>query len=116
MYFFMKQFRARNSTDCWYWQYQTEEVKPIEFYSKLPFPVSFKNEIQFRHFTKFILIFSGLDLLLQVYCKPLNTTKKMKVKSLKVPTNFKEALWCLVHFCKINPTNSESVFILILKQ
>ena len=47
MYFFMKQFRARNSTDCWYWQYQTEEVKPIEFYSKLPFPVSFKNEIQF---------------------------------------------------------------------
>ena len=28
-----------NSTSCWYWIHGTTEIKPLEFYSKLPFEV-----------------------------------------------------------------------------
>ena len=35
--FFLFQHAGRNSTSCWYWIHGTTTIKPLEFYSKLPF-------------------------------------------------------------------------------
>ena len=36
-FWYLFQHAGRNSTNCWYWIHGTTTIKPLEFYSKLPF-------------------------------------------------------------------------------